>query len=64
MSKGPDTFEEAQGCASPVPLLGSGAEAAEHSERDIDQPGVDALLTIRKVARTRSDLGPVELGGS
>ncbi|WP_280216722.1 DUF6283 family protein [Nocardia neocaledoniensis] len=58
------TFEETQGYESPVPLFASGGEAAEHGQRDIDQPGLDAQLAIRKVARTRSDLNLAEPGFS
>lgn len=60
----PHTFEQAQGYESPVPLFTSGVEAAEHGQRDIDQPGLGAQLAIWKVARTRSDLKMADPGFS
>ncbi|WP_280343230.1 DUF6283 family protein [Nocardia neocaledoniensis] len=60
----PHTFEQTQGYESPVPLFASGAEAAEHGQRDVDEPGLDAVLTIRKVARRRSDLSMSESDSS
>lgn len=39
---------------SPVPLFTSGAEAAAHGMRDIDQPGESATRAIRKIVRARS----------
>ncbi|WP_222596483.1 DUF6283 family protein [Nocardia neocaledoniensis] len=56
------TFEQAQGHEPPVPLFTAGGEAAEHGQRDFDQPGLDAQLAIRKVARTRSDLSMADPG--
>ena len=38
---------------SPVPLFSSGAEAADHGEREIEQPGEDARETIRKIGTVR-----------
>lgn len=55
------TFEVAAVYESAEPLFASGAEAAEHGQREIDRPGVDAQHAIRKVARTRSDLVAIEL---
>lgn len=42
------------GYASPVPLFGSGAEAAAHGMKDIASPGAKARAMIRKIARVRS----------
>lgn len=44
--------------ASPVPLFATGAEAAAHGMRDIDNPGPEACAAIDKISRTRSDLTP------
>lgn len=41
---------------SPVPLFASGAEAAEHGKRDIDEPGEDAQELIGKLTRLRDAL--------
>ncbi|WP_020499083.1 DUF6283 family protein [Sciscionella marina] len=41
---------------SPVPLFASGAEAAVHGLRDIEQPGADTLRSIAKIKRVRPDL--------
>ncbi|MFI1585749.1 DUF6283 family protein [Embleya sp. NPDC020630] len=38
---------------SPVPLFGSGAEAAAHGLADIDLPGAAARAAIDKITRTR-----------
>lgn len=38
---------------SPVPLFGSGAEAAEHGKREIKSPSPEAVGTIEKVMRIR-----------
>ncbi|GGO00049.1 hypothetical protein GCM10011610_68620 [Nocardia rhizosphaerihabitans] len=58
------TFDQAQGYESPVALFASRGEAAEHGQRDIDEPGLDAVLAIRKVARTRSDLSMADSDSS
>ena len=36
---------------SPVPLFGSGAEAAAHGMRDLERPGADALRAAAKLRR-------------
>lgn len=38
---------------SPVPLFGSGNEAADHGERDIEEQGEEARETVRKLIRVR-----------
>lgn len=46
---------------SPVSLFSSGAEAAEHGMRDIDNPGPDAREAQSKITRVRSARGrPVQ----
>jgi hypothetical protein len=42
---------------SPVPLFGSGAEAADHGERDIPDPSVAARDKIRKLVKVREVRG-------
>jgi hypothetical protein len=39
------------GYVSPVPLFASGAEAAAHGMRDIDEPGEAAATAIRRLQR-------------
>jgi hypothetical protein len=39
---------------SPVPLFGSGTEAAAHGMRDAEKPGPEALAMIRKIVRVRA----------
>jgi hypothetical protein len=39
---------------SPVPLFGSGTEAAEHGKRDIAAPGPDAQRTMDQLHRLRA----------
>ncbi len=46
----PSTFDY----VSPVPLFGSGAEAAAHGMSGIDDPGPDALAAIAKLERRRA----------
>lgn len=41
---------------SPVPLFGSGAEAAAHGMRELENPGPDARRAARKISRIRSNL--------
>jgi hypothetical protein len=41
---------------SPVPLFGSGAEAARHGMAEIERPGDRAVATMSKIARRRHDL--------
>lgn len=45
------------GYESPVPLFGSGAEAAAHGKRDIEAPGSDAVRRIIKLERLRDAKG-------
>jgi hypothetical protein len=47
----PATFE----FKSPVPLFGSGAEAAIHGMEDIDDPSEDALFAIEKLMIKRGE---------
>lgn len=42
---------------SPVPLFGSGAEAAEHGETDIDWPSPEAEAAVDKITRVRDARG-------
>ena len=42
---------------SPVPVFKSGAEAAEHGIRDIDDPGVEANAMINRLYRKREREG-------
>lgn len=39
-----------------VPLWGSGAEAAEHGERDIDDPSDEACALVEKICNKRDDI--------
>lgn len=49
---------------SPVPLLGSGAEAALHGLRELEEPGERAMAAIRIIARDRARRGqPVAFEG-
>ncbi|MFJ2607950.1 DUF6283 family protein [Streptomyces sp. NPDC087425] len=50
------TFRAAVGYQSPVPLFGSGNEAADHGQAEMCQPGAEASRLIGKISRTRSDL--------
>jgi hypothetical protein len=43
---------------SPVPLFRSGATAAAHGVREVDQPGEAAREAIRKIVRVRPDVTP------
>jgi len=43
--------------ATDVELFASGAEAAEHGERDIECPGEAALDLVEKIAASRADVG-------
>lgn len=50
---------------SPVPLFGSGAEAADHGQQNIENPGAEACAAIRKIVRVRTARGmPVHADGS
>jgi len=42
---------------SPVPVFGSGAEAAKHGVRDIKRPGADARNAINRLIRKRNRNG-------
>jgi hypothetical protein len=46
----PEVFEY----KSPVPVFGSGAEAAKHGMRDIKKPGPEALKAIARLNRKRA----------
>ncbi|MFC9434780.1 DUF6283 family protein [Nocardia sp. NPDC057030] len=50
------TFQAAIDYRSPVPLFGSGAEAADHGQSDIHRPSPEAVRAIAKIGRHRSDL--------
>jgi hypothetical protein len=39
-----------------VPVFASGTEAAEHGERDIDFPGVQARAMVAKIVDSRADV--------
>lgn len=45
------------GYESPVPLFGSGTEAAEHGLRDVGAPGEGAVLMAGKLRRLRAAKG-------
>ena len=47
----PETFD----FVSPVPLFASGAEAAAHGMRDIENPGTKAQKVMDRLLRTRSE---------
>jgi len=49
-----DDVEAARAYTTPVALWGSGAEAAEHGKRDIEQPGQAARDTAGKIRRKRA----------
>jgi hypothetical protein len=52
------------GYATDVPLWGSGAEAAAHGRRDIEEPSPAACETVAKVAAVRAARGqPVDFTG-
>ncbi|MBN6034183.1 DUF6283 family protein [Amycolatopsis sp. 195334CR] len=52
----PETAQAVVDYQSPVPLFDSGAEAAEHGVRDINTPDSEALRTMEKIRRVRSDI--------
>ncbi|MGW5315486.1 DUF6283 family protein [Nocardia thailandica] len=56
------TFETVESYVSPQPLFGSGAEAADHGQRDITDPGAAARRAISKLARSRTDRGRAPRG--
>lgn len=51
-----ETAEAIADYESPVPLFASGAEAADHGMREVYDPGPDAVHTISKINRVRTDL--------
>jgi hypothetical protein len=51
-----ETAEAIVDYVSPVPLFASGAEAAAHGMRDIENPGPEAVAAIAKIERVRNDL--------
>ena len=51
-----ETAEAIVDYVSPEPLFPSGAEAAAHGVREIDNPGPEACAAIRKIERIRTDL--------
>lgn len=50
------TFEAAAGYQSPVELFTSGAQAADHGQAELQEPGVKARAAVEKISRRRSDL--------
>ncbi|MER5199848.1 DUF6283 family protein [Streptomyces sp. NPDC002755] len=51
-----ETFRAAAEYRSPVPLFSSGNEAADHGQRNMQQPSAEASRLIGKISQTRSDL--------
>ncbi|MEU7480522.1 DUF6283 family protein [Lentzea sp. NPDC042327] len=51
-----ETAETTRDYRSPVPLFGSGKEAAAHGMRDIEAPGDRARRASEKIVRARSDI--------
>lgn len=49
----PATARQVVEYRSPVPLFDSGAEAADHGEQDLENPGLDALEAIAKLQRIK-----------
>ncbi|MFC4374535.1 DUF6283 family protein [Nocardia halotolerans] len=58
----PEAFEAAEVYVSPVGLFNSGAEAADHGQREIEWPGAAAVWLIQKIGTVRSDLASSESG--
>ncbi|MFD8648683.1 DUF6283 family protein [Streptomyces mirabilis] len=54
----PETAEAVYDYTSPVPLFATGADAAAHGMREIDDPGPEALRAMDKIRRARNDLTP------
>jgi hypothetical protein len=52
----PETAQAIYDYESPVPLFSSGAEAAEHGMREIENPSPEAAAMSQKIARTRTDV--------
>ncbi|MET9779244.1 DUF6283 family protein [Streptomyces sp. NPDC006367] len=51
-----ETAEAIRDYVSPVPLFASGAEAAAHGMRDVENPSPEAVAAMRKLKRVRTDL--------
>lgn len=51
-----ETVAEVFDYSTSVPLFASGAEAAAHGIRDVEQPGAAALAAITKIAARRPDI--------
>lgn len=51
-----EAIEATMNYVSPVPLFRSGAEAARHGLAEAARPGTQAVKTMSKIARRRSDL--------
>lgn len=52
----PETAKAIVDYVSPVPLFASGAEAAAHGMREIEDPSPEAIAATNKIARTRTDV--------
>ncbi|MFF7198271.1 DUF6283 family protein [Streptomyces sp. NPDC008079] len=52
----PETERAIREYESPVPLFASGAEAAAHGMRELENPGPQARREIEKIQRIRTDL--------
>jgi hypothetical protein len=50
----PEAYVEALDYVCPVPLFGSGVEAAAHGKAEVETPGVKARRTIDKLERKRA----------
>jgi len=48
-----EDMEATRDYVSPVPLFGSGTEAADHGTAEIDAPGPRAVQTMAKITRRR-----------
>lgn len=55
-SMSPEDIDATIDYVSPVPLFSSGAEAADHGEAEIANPGSEAVAAIEKVLRVRPDV--------
>lgn len=47
----PDTAQQVVDYHTPVPLFSSGAEAADHGERDLAEPSLAAVRVMQKIQR-------------
>lgn len=52
----PETLDEILDYASPVPVFGSGAEAAEHGKSEIEAPSEKAVRIIDRIVAKRPDV--------